>query len=93
VLPIIEEYHKLSQDQSYCDCDYHLILTSSTPTIRQDEMHKLIEMGITSVKLYVTCDPMKLGDYDLLFVMKSDHWLYDHGMLICIAQFYLPCIK
>jgi len=56
-------------------------------------MHKLIEMGITSVKLYVTCDPMKLGDYDLLFVMKSDHWLYDHGMLICIAQFYLPCIK
>jgi dihydropyrimidinase len=71
VLPVIEEYNKLSQDQSYCDYGYHLILTNPTPTIMQDEMPKLIEMGITSVKLYMTYDPMKLGDSDLLSVMMS----------------------
>lgn len=71
VLPVIEGYHKLSQNQSYCDYSFHLILTNPTPTIMKEEMPKLIEMGITSVKLYMTYQPLKLGDADLLSVMMS----------------------
>jgi dihydroorotase-like cyclic amidohydrolase len=66
-----EEYHKLAQNQSYCDYGFYLILTNPTPTIMKEEILKLIEMGITSAKLYITYQPMKLGDADLLSVMMS----------------------
>jgi dihydropyrimidinase len=36
-----------------------------------EEMPKLIEMGISSVKLYMTYQPMKLGDADVLSIMMS----------------------
>jgi dihydropyrimidinase len=71
VLTVIEDYHKLSQDQYYCDYGFHLILTNLTLTIMKDEMPKLIELGIISVKLYMTYQPMKLGDADLLSVKMS----------------------
>lgn len=71
VLPAIEDYHTLSRNQSYCDYGFHLILTNPTPRIMKEEMPKLIEMGITSVKLYMTYQPLKLGDADLLSVMMS----------------------
>jgi dihydropyrimidinase len=54
-----------------CDYGIHLILTNPIPRIMREEMTKLIEMGITLVKLYMTYLPMKLGDDDLLFVMMS----------------------
>lgn len=66
-----EEYHKFAQNQSYYDYGFYLILTNPTPTIMKEEILKLIEMGITSAKLYITYQPMKLGDADLLSVMMS----------------------
>jgi dihydropyrimidinase len=66
-----EEYHKPAQNQSYCGYGFHLILTNPTPTIMKEEILKLIEMRITSAKLYIAHQPMKLGDADLLSVMMS----------------------
>jgi len=61
----------LAQDHSYCNFGYHLILTNPTPTIMKEETPKLIEMDITSMKLYMTYEPMKLGGADFLAVMMS----------------------
>lgn len=71
VLSVVDDYHKLSRNQSYCDYGFHLILTNPTPNIMREEMPILREMGITSVKLYMTYQPLKLGDADLLSVMMS----------------------
>ena len=52
--PVIEDYHKRSKDQSYCDYGFHLILTNPTPEIMEKEMPAMVENGITSVKLYMS---------------------------------------
>lgn len=47
-----------------------MILTNPTEAILEDELPRLVsEEGITSVKLYMTYEPMKLGDADLFGVM------------------------
>jgi dihydropyrimidinase len=71
VLPCIKEYHTRAKDQTYCDYGFHLILTNPTSQIMNKEMPLLIEQGITSVKLYMTYEPMKLGDSQLLDVLMS----------------------
>jgi dihydropyrimidinase len=71
VVPCITNYHTRAKDQSYCDYGFHLILTNPTPEIMKSEMPLLIEQGITSVKLYMTYEPLKLGDSQLLEVLMS----------------------
>lgn len=47
-----------------------MILTNPTETVLEQELPRLVsEEGITSVKLYMTYEPMKLGDADLFSVM------------------------
>ncbi|KAK3112795.1 hypothetical protein LTR53_010565 [Teratosphaeriaceae sp. CCFEE 6253] len=75
LFPVLEEYDKTSKDQSYCDYGYHFILTNPTKEILQDELPVLAsERGITSVKLYMTYDAMKVNDrevMDILFACKN----------------------
>ncbi|KAF4625342.1 hypothetical protein G7Y89_g12825 [Cudoniella acicularis] len=71
VIPCITEYHTRAKDKSYCDYSFHLILTNPTPAIMQTEMPLLIKQGITSVKLYMTYEPLKLGDSQLLAVLMA----------------------
>ncbi|RFU24412.1 hypothetical protein B7463_g11927, partial [Scytalidium lignicola] len=71
VLPVIENYHTKAAGLSYCDYAFHLILTNPTPTILQEELPTLVEQGITSVKLYMTYDRLKLADRQILDVMLA----------------------
>jgi dihydropyrimidinase len=68
--PVLEEYHRRSSDQSYCDYGFHFILTKPSEKILHEELPAMVDKeGITSVKLYMTYPAMKLGDGDLLEVM------------------------
>lgn len=68
--PVLEDYHQKSRDQSYCDYGFHFILTNPTEQILKDELPKLArEEGITSVKLYMTYEAMKLGDRQILNIL------------------------
>jgi dihydropyrimidinase len=69
VIPVVENYHTRATDQCYCDYGFHLILSNPSPQIMTQEMPQLIDQGITSVKLYMTYEPLKLGDSQLLEVM------------------------
>jgi len=71
VLPTVEDYHTRAKDQSYCDYGFHLILTNPTPEIMSKELPILMSQGITSVKLYMTYEPLKLGDAAILDVLMS----------------------
>jgi dihydropyrimidinase len=71
VIPCIQDYHTRAKDKSYCDYGFHLILSNPTRNIMSTEMPLLIEQGITSVKLYMTYEPLKLGDAQLLDVLMS----------------------
>jgi len=72
VLPIVEEYGALAKGRAYCDYSYHLILTNPTKKIVEEELPIVAkEKGITSVKLYMTYDPMKLADLQILDIMVA----------------------
>lgn len=70
--PVVAEYHRRATGNAYCDYGFHLILTNPSTAIVDDELPVLVrEGGITSVKLYMTYEPMKLGDREILDVMES----------------------
>lgn len=72
LLPLVEEYSALAHGNSYCDYGLHLILTNPTKKILKEELPVLAqEQGITSVKLYMTYDAMKLRDREILDIMMA----------------------
>ncbi|KAG4260886.1 dihydropyrimidinase [Fusarium proliferatum] len=72
VLDVVQTYHAKANGQVYCDYGFHVVLTNPTEKILRDEMPQLVDReGITSVKLYMTYEPYKLHDGQLLDVMLS----------------------
>lgn len=68
----MEEYSALAHGFSYCDYSLHLILTNPTKKILKEELPLLArEQGITSVKLYMTYEVMKLRDREILDIMMA----------------------
>lgn len=68
--PALQAYHAKATGNAYCDYGFHVILTNPTETILGSELPQLVaDEGISSVKLYMTYEPMKLGDGDLFNVM------------------------
>jgi dihydropyrimidinase len=62
----VEEYGTLAEERSHCDYSFHLILTNPTKKIVEEELPIVVKNGIASVKLYMTYNPMTLGDRDVL---------------------------
>ncbi|MCJ1417362.1 hypothetical protein MMC32_003705 [Xylographa parallela] len=76
LLPLVEEYSARAEGNSYCDYGLHVILTNPTMKILTDEIPILArEHGITSVKLYMTYDPMILRDREILNIMMASRKL------------------
>ncbi|EXJ83329.1 dihydropyrimidinase [Capronia coronata CBS 617.96] len=72
VLPVVEDYLGLAKGRSACDYGIHLILTNPTKEVVEKELPLLVRYsGITSVKLYMTYHPMKLGDREILDIMVA----------------------
>ncbi|KAK8091595.1 hypothetical protein PG997_001956 [Apiospora hydei] len=68
----LEAYHGKATGNSYCDYGFHLILTNPSETVLEAELPRLVnEEGISSIKLYMTYEPMKLGDGDLFNIMMK----------------------
>jgi dihydropyrimidinase len=65
----LQAYHKKATGNSYCDYGFHLILSNPTEQIYDTELPQLVEKGISSVKLYMTYLPLRLGDADLFLIM------------------------
>lgn len=72
IIPVIEEYHKVAKGKSYCDYAFHVIITNPTPTVLTKDFKAMVEeYGITSVKIYMTYQSLKLNDYQILDVMYT----------------------
>lgn len=71
IIPVVADYSALAEGNCACDYGIHLILTNPTKDIVQKELPLMVEAGITSVKLYMTYDPLKLRDREILDVMVA----------------------
>ncbi|KAI1869701.1 uncharacterized protein JN550_005682 [Neoarthrinium moseri] len=70
IWPALQAYHKKADGNSFCDYGIHVILTNPTETVLNEELPQLVDKeGISSVKIYMTYEPMKLGDGDLFNIM------------------------
>lgn len=71
LLPCVERYHAKAGGNSYCDYGFHVIVTNATTDVLDDDLPSLATGGITSVKLYMTYLPLRLGDGDLFSIMMA----------------------
>ncbi|MGE3335434.1 MAG: dihydropyrimidinase [Rhodospirillaceae bacterium] len=66
----VQDYHTKSDGQAYADYAFHLIITDPTTAVLGQELPSLIAAGYTSFKLYMTYDPLKLGDRQLIEIFS-----------------------
>ncbi|EXJ79072.1 dihydropyrimidinase [Capronia epimyces CBS 606.96] len=72
LVPVLEEYYKLADGQSYCDYAFHMILSNPTKHVLEHDLPMMVEKyGITSVKIYMTYKAFQLRDYQILDVMHA----------------------
>lgn len=69
--PAVEAYHAKAQGNSYCDYGFHVILTNPNDTVLEQEMPALPAHGITSIKLYMTYQPLRLDDGSLFNILMA----------------------
>jgi dihydropyrimidinase len=55
--------------QSRCDYSFHQIITDPTPDVLQREIPALIARGVRSLKVFLTYDPLRLTDRELIEVL------------------------
>jgi dihydropyrimidinase len=72
VIPIVDAYHGRARDNTYCDYGFHLIMSNPTPKVLNEELPILArQRGITSVKLFMTYQPLMIPDNQILDVMLA----------------------
>ncbi|MFT4063786.1 dihydropyrimidinase [Paraburkholderia sp.] len=62
------DYAALAAAKSVIDYSYHLIVSETDPTTLHEDLVELIRSGITSFKVYMTYDALKIDDAQLLDV-------------------------
>ena len=66
---VVADYAQRAREKAVIDYGFHLILANPDEEALGHELPQAIRDGITSVKVYMTYDPLKLDDYQLLDVL------------------------
>lgn len=68
---VVDDYMDRAKPKSVIDYGFHLIISDASDTIIGQELPAMINDGITSFKIYMTYDDLKLDDYDILTVLAA----------------------
>ncbi|MBU4609582.1 dihydropyrimidinase [Achromobacter sp. GG226] len=68
---VIADYSRRAREKAVVDYGFHLILSEVTPEMLAQDLPRAIADGITSFKVYMTYDALKIEDYHLLEVMEA----------------------
>ncbi|SAI65406.1 dihydropyrimidinase [Bordetella ansorpii] len=66
---VLRDYSRRAREKAVIDYGFHLILTNPDEQALTKDLPAVIEGGITSLKVYMTYDKLKLDDYELLDVL------------------------
>jgi dihydropyrimidinase len=66
---VIADYAQRAREKAVIDYGFHLILANPDETALTVDLPEAIRNGITSLKVYMTYDKLKLDDYQLLDVL------------------------
>lgn len=68
---VVDDYMACAAPKSVIDFGFHLIISDASDAIIGQELPAMIEDGITSFKIYMTYDNLKLNDYEILNVLAA----------------------
>jgi dihydropyrimidinase len=81
LLDVVQDYSERARAKAVIDYSFHLIVSDPTEQALNEHLPQLIKRGMTSFKVYMTYDRLKLDDYQLLEVL----WLADReGALVMV---------
>lgn len=63
-------WHKLSDGKCSCDYNYHMSIIEWTPAIAR-EIPEMVKQGVTSFKMYMAYDNLRVTDAELYEAMKA----------------------
>ncbi|WP_250468276.1 dihydropyrimidinase [Caballeronia sp. GAFFF2] len=66
---VADDYAALARAKSVIDYSYHLIVSETDRRTLQEDLVEQIRRGITSFKVYMTYDQLKIDDYQMLDVL------------------------
>ncbi|ORY21035.1 dihydropyrimidinase [Naematelia encephala] len=69
VMQAVEAYYDLADGKTHCDYSYHCIITDPNEAVVREEIPRMVDFGITSVKIYMTYPLLKLNDKQVLDVL------------------------
>ncbi|MPT27613.1 MAG: hypothetical protein E2602_12005, partial [Achromobacter sp.] len=67
---VVSDYARRAAEKAVIDYGFHLILSDPTEQALRHDLPELIRNGITSFKVFMTYDRLKLDDYQLLDVLE-----------------------
>lgn len=68
---VVDDYMACAKPKSVIDYGFHLIISDASDATIGQELPAMIEDGITSFKIYMTYDDLKLDDYEILNVLAA----------------------
>jgi len=71
LLDVVADYSERARAKAVIDYGFHLIVSDPTARVLTDELPQLIRRGMSSFKVYMTYDRLKLDDYQLLDVLST----------------------
>jgi dihydropyrimidinase len=91
---VVEDYHRRASEKAVIDYAFHLILADPTEESLQEDLPRLVAEGVTSFKIYMTYDRLRLTDEQLLDVLAAARRLgaltmihaENHGMIAWLSH-------
>jgi dihydropyrimidinase len=78
---VVADYAKRAKAKAVIDYAFHLIVADPTEEVLTQDLPAFIGKGITSFKVYMTYDRLKLDDYQMLDVLLTAE---KHGALVMV---------
>ncbi|MFC4298402.1 dihydropyrimidinase [Castellaniella hirudinis] len=78
---VVSDYAERARTKAVIDYGFHLILANPDEQTMTRDLPQAIRDGITSLKVYMTYDAMRLDDYQLLDVFELAR---EHGALVMV---------
>jgi len=77
----VDDYHECASTKAVIDYGFHLIVSDPTEQAMREDLPALIREGMTSFKVYMTYDSLKLDDHQMLDVLATAR---QHGAMVMI---------
>jgi len=71
IVAVVDDYAKRAAEKAVIDYGFHLIIADPTPKALDEELPQMVRRGITSFKVYMTYELLRLSDGQMLDVLAA----------------------